>query len=127
MGRKFYNPLDSRCFFDLELDEEIDKKEMYRIAAENIEKAWKRREKIYNDKHLPDKLPIGTLVLVKNFQKASLLKHFNPKLSNLYSGPFEILNYPTQNTVWLQSLEHSNLRMKRHVQFIKEYFPPRAA
>jgi len=125
LGRKMYNPLDSRWFFDLELDDEINSKERYQTAALNIDKAWKRREKVYNQKHVADKLPIGELVLVKNFQKSSLLKHFNPKLAPLYSGPFVILNYPTQNTVWLQSKENPNVRLKRDIQFIKKYYPSR--
>lgn len=73
---------------------------------------------VYNSKDIRSTMPVEELVYVKNFQKFSLLKRFNQKLGLLYSDPFENLNYPTQDTVWLQSKENRNLRLKRHVQFI---------
>jgi hypothetical protein len=125
LGRKMYNPLDARWFIDLEILNQRDCKERFNIAAENVMKAWQRKEKLYKMTHQRVSYREGDEVLLRNFRKSSLSARYNAKLDHLYHGPFKVLNMPTLNTVWLESLVGRPYRIKRHVQYVKRYLRPR--
>lgn len=121
MGRPFYNVLDVRWLVDIDVIDGGDNKRIHEVAMDNIQRAWKRREKYYNSKNVGVEYVKGDLVLVRKMDKASITKHYTPKLDALYTGPFVVLSKANLNTYWVEREDNPNIRLKRHVKHLKKY------